>query len=70
MSLDAAVLDGIEGLHFHTLCELGSDALERTVAAFEARFSAISIAGSQVGQHGRRATTSPARATTSIGSCG
>lgn len=31
-------LDGLEGLHFHTLCELGPDALERTLAAFEARF--------------------------------
>ncbi|MCB9561813.1 MAG: carboxynorspermidine decarboxylase [Kofleriaceae bacterium] len=29
---------GLDGLHFHTLCELGSDALERTLAAFEARF--------------------------------
>ena len=31
-------LQGVAGLHFHTLCELGSDALERTVAAFEAKF--------------------------------
>ncbi|KAB2901930.1 MAG: carboxynorspermidine decarboxylase [Kofleriaceae bacterium] len=31
-------LDGLEGLHFHTLCELGPDALERTLAAFEAKF--------------------------------
>lgn len=31
-------LEGLEGLHFHTLCELDSDALERTVAAFEERF--------------------------------
>jgi carboxynorspermidine decarboxylase len=31
-------LDGLDGLHFHTLCELGPDALERTLAAFEARF--------------------------------
>lgn len=35
---DAGALDGLDGLHFHTLCELGSDALERTVAAVEARF--------------------------------
>ncbi|ACY18974.1 carboxynorspermidine decarboxylase [Haliangium ochraceum] len=34
----APELDGISGLHFHTLCELGSDALERTVAAVEERF--------------------------------
>ncbi len=31
-------LDGISGLHFHTLCEQDSDALERTMDAFEARF--------------------------------
>lgn len=31
-------LAGIEGLHFHSLCELGSDALERTLMAFEAQF--------------------------------
>lgn len=29
---------GLDGLHFHTLCELGSDALERTVAAVEQKF--------------------------------
>ena len=32
------VLEGLEGLHFHTLCELDSDALERTVAAVEEKF--------------------------------
>jgi carboxynorspermidine decarboxylase len=31
-------LEGLEGLHFHTLCELGADALERTLAAVEDRF--------------------------------
>ncbi len=31
-------LEGIEGLHFHTLCELNADALERTLAAFETKF--------------------------------
>ncbi|GAB4516108.1 MAG: carboxynorspermidine decarboxylase [Haliangiales bacterium] len=31
-------LAGLSGLHFHTLCELGSDALERTVAAVEQHF--------------------------------
>ncbi|HOI95780.1 MAG TPA: carboxynorspermidine decarboxylase [Syntrophobacter fumaroxidans] len=34
-------LDGISGLHFHTLCELDADSLERTLAAFEARFGAF-----------------------------
>jgi carboxynorspermidine decarboxylase len=32
-------LEGIEGLHFHTLCQNNSDALERAVAAFEAKFA-------------------------------
>ncbi|GMW00709.1 MAG: carboxynorspermidine decarboxylase [Candidatus Hydrogenedentota bacterium] len=31
-------LDGLEGLHFHTLCELNSDALERTLKAVEEKF--------------------------------
>lgn len=34
-------LQGIEGLHFHTLCEQGSDALIRTVAAVEEKFGAF-----------------------------
>jgi len=32
-------LDGISGLHFHTLCELNSDALERTLAVVETVFA-------------------------------
>ncbi|WP_340163045.1 carboxynorspermidine decarboxylase [Vreelandella populi] len=32
------VLDGLEGLHFHTLCQQNSDALEATLTAFEERF--------------------------------
>jgi carboxynorspermidine decarboxylase len=31
-------LKGITGLHFHTLCELNSDSLQRTLAAVEERF--------------------------------
>jgi len=31
-------LGGISGLHFHTLCELNSDSLERTLTAVEAQF--------------------------------
>ncbi|MEX0322551.1 MAG: carboxynorspermidine decarboxylase [Puniceicoccaceae bacterium] len=31
-------LDGIDGLHFHTLCEQNSDDLEKTLAGFEERF--------------------------------
>ncbi len=37
-NVQAADLDGLDGLHFHTLCELGADALERTLAAFEHNF--------------------------------
>ncbi len=36
--LDTANLEGLEGLHFHTLCELGADALERTLEVVESRF--------------------------------
>ena len=32
------LLDGIKGLHFHTLCEQNADALVQTLAAFEAKF--------------------------------
>ena len=35
---DLRELEGLEGLHFHTMCQQGADVLERTVAAFEARF--------------------------------
>lgn len=35
---DEAALEGISGLHFHTLCQKGSDALERTLEAFEEKF--------------------------------
>ncbi len=31
-------LEGIEGLHFHTLCEQGSDTLERTVKVVDEKF--------------------------------
>lgn len=33
-----ALLEGIDGLHFHTLCEQNSDALIETVAAVEEKF--------------------------------
>lgn len=36
--LDNINITGLDGLHFHTLCELGSDALQRTLAAFENKF--------------------------------
>ena len=37
-ALARADLRGIDGLHFHTLCELGADALQRTLAVIEDRF--------------------------------
>ncbi|MDR1579238.1 MAG: carboxynorspermidine decarboxylase [Synergistaceae bacterium] len=35
---DPGIPAGLEGLHFHALCEQGADALERTLAAFEEKF--------------------------------
>lgn len=37
--LSRADLSGIEGLHFHTLCELGADALQRTLAVIDEKFA-------------------------------
>ncbi len=34
-------LEGISGLHFHTLCELNADALARTLPVFEDKFGAF-----------------------------
>jgi carboxynorspermidine decarboxylase len=36
--LDETTLEGISGLHFHTLCEQGFEPLARTVAAIEEKF--------------------------------
>ncbi|AFJ01338.1 Carboxynorspermidine decarboxylase, putative [Methylophaga frappieri] len=38
LQLDTSLLDGISGLHFHTLCEQGFAPLQRTVAAVEEKF--------------------------------
>lgn len=38
---DGEDLDGLSGLHFHTLCEQDADAFERTLAAFEERFGDV-----------------------------
>lgn len=38
-ALQGADLTGIEGLHFHTLCENDASALERTLAVIEDRFT-------------------------------
>ena len=35
---DSTVLDGVTGLHFHTLCEQNSDDLATTLTAFEEKF--------------------------------
>lgn len=35
---DSSVLDGVSGLHFHTLCEQNSDDLETTLLAFKEKF--------------------------------
>lgn len=40
-SLEGVDLSGLEGLHFHALCEQDSDVLERTLAAVERRFPAL-----------------------------
>lgn len=37
-SLENEEIDGLDGLHFHTLCEQNSDALEATLAGVEERF--------------------------------
>ena len=37
-NFDEDILPLLDGLHFHTLCEQGSDALEVTVRAFEEKF--------------------------------
>ncbi len=37
-ALQGKDLSGIEGLHFHTMCEQNSDALERTLVRFEEKF--------------------------------
>lgn len=37
---DLSRLEGISGLHFHTLCEQNSDALEKTLEAVEEKFGA------------------------------
>ena len=36
--LDESVLEGVDGLHFHTLCEQNSDDLETTLNAVEEKF--------------------------------
>jgi carboxynorspermidine decarboxylase len=37
-NFDPEKLAGLDGIHFHNLCQLGADALERTLRAFEEKF--------------------------------
>ncbi len=39
-NMDDAILDDCDGLHFHALCEQGSDALENVLKNFEEKFAA------------------------------
>ena len=39
--LKAEDLEGLEGLHFHTMCEQGADVLARTLPYFEKKFGAF-----------------------------
>ena len=38
---DRRQIDGISGLHFHTLCELNADSLQRTLATVEKKFGDV-----------------------------
>lgn len=38
-AFDGKSLDGISGLHFHSLCEQGADVLERTLAVVEEKYA-------------------------------
>lgn len=40
-NLTAADVEGLDGLHFHTLCQANADALERALGAFEERFAEL-----------------------------
>jgi len=39
--LEEGLPDGIEGLHFHALCESGSESLEKVIEEMEKRFSSV-----------------------------
>lgn len=55
-------LDGITGLHFHTLCELNADSLARTLPAVEN--SSANSSRKWIGSTSAAATTSPGPITT------
>ena len=39
ITAEPKLLEGVEGLHFHTLCEQNADALKKTLEAVEAKFA-------------------------------
>ena len=39
VTAEPKLLEGVEGLHFHTLCEQNADALKKTLEAVEAKFA-------------------------------
>ena len=41
-NFDESELDGISGLHFHTMCEQNSDALKHTIPYFEEKIRKVS----------------------------
>lgn len=53
-------LSGIEGLHFHTMCEQNADVLERTLQRFEEKFSPFLKEMKWVNLGGGHHITSPA----------
>ncbi|WP_320823533.1 carboxynorspermidine decarboxylase [Reinekea sp.] len=57
--LDQSQLAGISGLHFHTLCEQGFDALDRTLAAVEQKFGHLLTHMSWVNFGGGHHITAP-----------
>ena len=57
---DESILPLLDGLHFHTLCEQNSDALEETVAAVEKKIRPLAFSG-EVAESRRRPSYHPRR---------
>ncbi|MEM8955532.1 MAG: carboxynorspermidine decarboxylase [Verrucomicrobiota bacterium] len=58
-ALKGVSLEGVTGFHFHTLCENGSDALERMLAAAEQRFGELMVEAEWINLGGGHLITSP-----------
>ncbi|HNR12132.1 MAG TPA: carboxynorspermidine decarboxylase [Thermodesulfobacteriota bacterium] len=56
---EASQLDGISGLHFHTLCEKDADSFERTLSVFEEKFGCFLAAMKWVNFGGGHLITNP-----------